>query len=666
VTVFGRRAIGFFFTVAVFARYWAAPKVFDDAFISFRYSEHLANGLGLVFNPADGPLEGFTNLSWVVLNAAAMKLGFDPLAFSQSLGLACLAACMLVLLRVSVPVAFLFGACVLTMPGFIDVTGSGLETPLASLAGLLLAYEVLTESRSLLRLFGISLLLVTTRPDGVILLAAATLAFAWRSGRRLKRELPLVVALAVPPLLLAAFRFAYFGELAPNTYFAKSADVSSWAAGFAYWVGFAKNSPHVPALIVLWLTALVARARRPTPLDVFGVTTVALYVVYVAKVGGDFMFYRFAFQALPLVFFFLAAAVAQLGIRTSVVGTALVSVVVVLGANRPVVEEKSYGMQSVETMNHFVPIGREAGLALREALPPETKISTTLAGTVPYFSKLFTVDEWGLNDKAIARQKSEPIPLGGRGHLKRPTPEYLDARGVNLELGHPAICDCDRLCDAAFPQVYLRLEGNRCLRMRYRVKTPALTTRFCSERRFIPLHVDCSNERIDFDWQSPSEDAPSVPLTPLRATALPPDELLRHAHGPAFGKSASPTALIEQSALLGVRGPVLNSFHGGDATTGWIAYPLPPEVRRVTASVGGGDCTKTFIGLVANGRVIARACGQKDERLRTVALDVPAERGPITFVAVDQAHGGWGHLLVADVELWSSAGERSDTEQSRR
>ena len=48
---------------------------FEDAYISFRYAENLANGHGFVFNPGGPPVEGFTSFGWVVLLALAHVLG---------------------------------------------------------------------------------------------------------------------------------------------------------------------------------------------------------------------------------------------------------------------------------------------------------------------------------------------------------------------------------------------------------------------------------------------------------------------------------------------------------------------------------------------------------------------------------------------------------------
>src|SRR4051794_23380342 len=41
--------------------------ILDDAYITFHFAEHLANGQGLVWNVGDARVEGFTSLLHVVL-----------------------------------------------------------------------------------------------------------------------------------------------------------------------------------------------------------------------------------------------------------------------------------------------------------------------------------------------------------------------------------------------------------------------------------------------------------------------------------------------------------------------------------------------------------------------------------------------------------------------
>ena len=56
----------------------------DDTFIFLRYARHLAQGLGLAFNPGE-PTYGFTSVLWVWLLSPAFKLGISPIGWAKGL-----------------------------------------------------------------------------------------------------------------------------------------------------------------------------------------------------------------------------------------------------------------------------------------------------------------------------------------------------------------------------------------------------------------------------------------------------------------------------------------------------------------------------------------------------------------------------------------------------
>jgi len=60
----------------------------DDAYISFRYARHFAEGLGLVYNPGER-IEGYTNFLWTVILGLAIRLGLDPVMTAKVLGAIC-------------------------------------------------------------------------------------------------------------------------------------------------------------------------------------------------------------------------------------------------------------------------------------------------------------------------------------------------------------------------------------------------------------------------------------------------------------------------------------------------------------------------------------------------------------------------------------------------
>ena len=60
----------------------------DDAYISFRYARHFAEGSGLVYNVGER-IEGYTNFLWTVLLGLAIRLGLDPVVTAKVLGAGC-------------------------------------------------------------------------------------------------------------------------------------------------------------------------------------------------------------------------------------------------------------------------------------------------------------------------------------------------------------------------------------------------------------------------------------------------------------------------------------------------------------------------------------------------------------------------------------------------
>ncbi|MFW9904328.1 MAG: hypothetical protein ACFFFH_08360 [Candidatus Thorarchaeota archaeon] len=69
----------------------------DDAFISYRYADNLANGYGFSWNYDNKPMFGFSNYLLVILEAFGIILGFKPLLFSKFIGILCGLSCILLI-----------------------------------------------------------------------------------------------------------------------------------------------------------------------------------------------------------------------------------------------------------------------------------------------------------------------------------------------------------------------------------------------------------------------------------------------------------------------------------------------------------------------------------------------------------------------------------------
>lgn len=62
----------------------------DDAYITLRYSRHLATGHGIVWNVGEPPLEGYSNFLHVLIGAICLRLSQDPISSLKCINLACL------------------------------------------------------------------------------------------------------------------------------------------------------------------------------------------------------------------------------------------------------------------------------------------------------------------------------------------------------------------------------------------------------------------------------------------------------------------------------------------------------------------------------------------------------------------------------------------------
>ncbi|WP_233160868.1 hypothetical protein [Actinophytocola xanthii] len=374
----------------------------DDAYITFRYSDNLANGHGPVWNVGEDPVEGFTNFLWMVWHTPFALLGLDLPTVAKLTSLVAGAAALVMLVRYChqryglVAALTAGGAFVVFVPTYFHLT-SGLET--VAFAALVLRAVIVTlralDDRPV-RVWEPPLLLVLAgmlRPEGVLAALPAFLLWLWL--RRRDRVAWLWSAGAVVAgAAYFVWRWTYYGHLFPNTFYVKFGNV---AAGTAW---FEATVPLLAPLLALTLWLLVRRETRWAGGLLVG-TVATTYLTYV--VSGPSMDYvhRFAYHAFPLLC--LGAGLAVGPIRrwylASAVGAVAVGWVAVTGVqpfDLPVIA--NYGPDLARA---HVAIGK--GLGQVDSVPPEERtVALNDAGAIPYYSGWTTVDIIGLNDEAIA------------------------------------------------------------------------------------------------------------------------------------------------------------------------------------------------------------------------------------------------------------------------
>ena len=495
---------------------WAAWHAYlyrflcDDAYISFRYVENALIGRGLVFNPGER-VEGYTNFLWVIELIALRWItdwSIESLAFSltsiYTVGFFIAAA----LLAYRTPLDLNKRiVCVITLAGLamnrnVAVwTTSGLETRQFSFFILLAVLLLTTRETTVKRTIAASMAMVLatlTRPDSLLLWGCAGLwiiSIHWRDFPKLVK---LSLAWGVPFCAFVGahflWRYNYYGEWLPNTYYAKV--IGDWWQGGAYFFSLATLENALYLFIPLMAYAAWRRGRDyGDHLYRLFLLLAVPHALYWARAGGDHFEYRIIDFWWPFVTLGAVEGALILGkqarSRFSLrVGIAVPAIILAVVATytysfqslktRPTAETKlkpmysyigddasphvellpfgsqlmsAYHQISVECMDHFIAVPhlrhRELWLWLHEgyapyeaaweghAVPEGLIMAQDMVGILPYYLRdVVIIDELGLTDAFVAHM---PIEKSNEdralAHDRRAPESYLIERGCNIDIG---------------------------------------------------------------------------------------------------------------------------------------------------------------------------------------------------------------------------------------
>ncbi len=328
---------------------------------------------------------------------------------------------------------------------------SGLETSFAT--GLItLGFVILIVGKSKLShlLAGLVLIAaVLTRPDAMIFYIMSLPYIFLKDKKPLTNILMFLTPLLVIYIPYWILRYSYYGYPFPNTYYAKSANLSWYSQGLIYLWLYVKTYYIlllIPIILVLTLPGLyseylkeksfpkqIARAR------LLAILFILPYLFYVARVGGDFMFARFLIPITPICFFFLESSISLLSrnnlVRFSV--AILIIGTVIFRWDQFIPEKIIINGIASERSHYELGIVKQAqidGAKLHNCLDG-FDITVGFFGTkamLMYYSQLPMAIECntGLTDEYIAHQ---PISKRGRpGHEKNVPEEYLFERKINF------------------------------------------------------------------------------------------------------------------------------------------------------------------------------------------------------------------------------------------
>ncbi len=473
----------------------------DDAFITFRYAENQATGEGLVFNTGER-VEGYSNflfaqiLSLLVLSGLT---GFPHglLVWSKAVGLLSGLLCVIVVYKATrlnrknssspILLACLAPILLCTSPQFVAWTVGGLET---SFCALLVATGQYLNMRVLLSrengkatpaaLFGLSafffLLASLTRPEIPILFAAAfltTLIYLIRRRHKVRALLPGAATYSVPFAGFIVWRYIYYGDIFPNTFYAKTTgggQAQFWG-GLEYF-GFGVSTILGPFLLLCLLPLFMhARGRkskvqsevlsvgidsrlRKGPVPGQGQTTqssssgfregywfllwqtvaMSAFIIYS---GGDWMgSYRLFMPIVPALVLMAQHGALTLwerfgvsercGILRQRLSAAMIITIVSLFAYHTadvmLVAKKPSGFAVRDVLNREY---YRVAKMMRERIRPDATVALGEAGLIPYYSRLSVIDMRGLTDRYIARLKGKAHAKFEPMYIFRRKPDYL-------------------------------------------------------------------------------------------------------------------------------------------------------------------------------------------------------------------------------------------------
>lgn len=440
---------------------WRLRWVCDDAYISFVYARNIWEGNGWVFQLGER-VEGFSNPIWTLGMVLSFPIGIRVEDFAQGVGMVLY---LFTLLQLQNP--FLILSYSLFSLGALFGTG-GLETSLYTFL-LLVSYRSWKQG-NWWKLLAFSGLLAITRPDGglfslghliliVIHLRSQTMETLMRDLAIRSNQIHLVIFVSTCALYLT--KSIYYGDIFPNTYYAKASGGGYWMQGLDYLSVFVQEYPILSAFSMVGL--VVSRSHYKY--------LVLFYFIYLVYVGGDFMFGRFIVPIIPVILVLVWEKIQENPILQTKVNWSqhrvfayLVAGLFLLspGLATGYFEKNKQDIYSrtgiVDERKVYYRLGKPDLIYDPEAL---RDLSVSFWGAQAHFIYYMKParaieSSTGLTDSYLAKRKIEK--RGRIGHEKKAPLDYLVQAGVHIVMGdvYPELHDSGR-------NLYYLWDGNRLL-----------------------------------------------------------------------------------------------------------------------------------------------------------------------------------------------------------
>lgn len=413
----------------------------DDAYISFRYGKNMINGNGLVFNKGEY-VEGYTNLLWTVITAPFTFIEFvDVSYFTLTLGLIISILNIFILIKLSNFFNYEYKGMpeyILFLPAiFFALDDSiafwaigGMEFPLYTLFILSTAYfyfKINDDKKNIYYLFLMLMFCTLTRPEGNMIFIL-TIFHMIIHRKEIDNFRIKIIKLFTLYLIFFnvyyGFKYFYYGQIIPNTFYAKGVTDfgMNLILGLKYFALCIGSRFYIFIFILFIPFKKITLNFRFSYLLIF----VCIYILYLIAVGGDWMIAnRFFVPIIPFMYllstigfcYFINKLSVYFSLKDKlfnvskfvnytiiVISLALfITTMAILEYNQLIIKDENAQYEMQWSM---------FGKWLKKNVPPSTVIAVGPAGKIPYYSNLYTIDMWGLNNAHISKTNSKRLQAG--------------------------------------------------------------------------------------------------------------------------------------------------------------------------------------------------------------------------------------------------------------
>ncbi len=441
--------------------------VAEDAYITFRAVDNLLEGYGLTWNVEDR-VQVYTHPLWLfvmsIANFIIPNIFYASIIFSFMF---CMITVFIVIFSISsyfnitykkIIKIFLFILLLSSSKSFMDYTTSGLENPLSYLILVLFFTPIIFSEKKICDystklnffMFFIASLAFINRMDTVLLYIPVLVYILVMSikQKRFRRTIGVAILGTIPAWFWLIFSTFYYGFPFPNTAYAKLNTgvnfIHLLIQGLIYFSDCLIFDTIT--IISIGFSVVIAFYKKEKKL-IFASMGIILYLLYILKIGGDFM--RGRFFALPFLLAVIIIIFSIKSIKVTFIIALIITIITMINPFSPIktteefptylsspiyrkihpwgiADEKAYYFQGAGLLmcskNPDLPSYRsryEGELNNREVI-----IKSNI-GYFGYFAgpECFMIDTFALSDPLLSRLPIKDLNNWRIGHFRRKIPQ---------------------------------------------------------------------------------------------------------------------------------------------------------------------------------------------------------------------------------------------------